>query len=172
MSNTKGNHIINLIENQPLTELSETELATVRDHSNECSACRQAFEAAQISMLLLKEGSPTVFEPSPFFQTRVMAAVRERQAGSPAWSWSRIWNATGALASSMVASVAMLVVLTFVIPGTQTTTGSLQSSSPNDGYSAEEVILSDSDLNASHLDTQTSDGQVLNALYDDDDGEK
>ena len=169
MSDIKGKHIISLIESRPLTDMSETDLATVRAHSGVCSSCKRAFEAAQISVLLLKEGSPETFAPPPFFHTRVLTALRERQAASEPWAWSRIWKATGALAASMVATVAALVVLTFALPGTQTNTGSVQLSSANSAYSAEEVILNGGDLNANQLDAQTSDGQVLTTLYETDD---
>jgi hypothetical protein len=168
MSEIERNHILGLIESQPLADMSETDLATVRAHSDICSSCKRAFEAAQISALLLKEGSPETFEPPPFFQTRVLAALRERQTASEPWAWSRIWKATGALASSMIATVAALAVLTFVIPGTQTNTGSVQLTSANSAYSEEEAILNEGELNANQLDIQTSDGQVLNALYETD----
>jgi hypothetical protein len=172
MSKTNNEHVISLIESGPLDELSETDLAKVRAHCEICSACKQAFEASHISMLLLKEGSPEIFEPSPFFQTRVLAAWRERQATSEPWAWSRLWKATGALASSMVATVAALAVLTFVLPGNQISTVSLQPAA-NSEYSAEEIILNEGDLNANALDAGASDGQVLNALYEmDDDTEK
>jgi hypothetical protein len=168
----KTDHIISLIESRPLTEMSETDVARVRAHSDVCPACQQGFAAAQISLLLLKEGAPEVFEPQPFFQTRVLATLRERQAASEPWAWSRIWKATGALASSMVATVAALAVLTFVLPGNSTSTVSVQGPSTS-AYSAEEVILNESDLNANALDAGASDGQVLNALYEtDDDTEK
>lgn len=169
MSEVKKDHIISVIESRSLTEMSEAELAKVQAHSNVCSSCKRALEAAQISALLLKEGSPESFEPPPFFHSKVLAALRERQAESQNWAWSRLWKATGALASSMVATVATLAILTLVIPGTQTSTDSLQLSSANSGYSAEEVILNEGESSANQSNIQTPDGQVLTALYDADD---
>jgi hypothetical protein len=154
----KDKHIINLLESAPLAELSETDLSEVRLHAGECAGCRQAFEAAQIASLLLKERSAETFEPSPFFHTRVMATLRERQATNEQWAWSRMWRSAGALASSMVATVAALAVLTFVIPAQVSTVS--QETSALSAFSAEEVIL-----NHGESDDQVSDGQVLTTLY-------
>jgi anti-sigma-K factor RskA len=155
----KDKHIINLLETAPLADLSESDLSEVRAHAGECVGCRQAFEAAQIAVLLLKERAAETFEPSPFFHTRVMAALRERQTANDQWAWSRLWRSAGALASSMVATVAALAVLTFVIPG-QITTITPETSALS-AYSVEEVILNHRDY-----DDQVSDGQILSTLYD------
>jgi anti-sigma-K factor RskA len=154
----KDKHIINLLESTSLAELSESDLSEVRAHADECAGCNQAFEAAQIAALLLKERAAETFEPSPFFHTRVMATLRERQAANEQWAWSRMWRAAGALASSMAATVAALAVLTFVIPGQTTVTPETSALS---AYSAEEVIL-----NRGDSDDQFSDSQVLTTLYD------
>ena len=154
----KDKHIINLLESAPLAALSESDLSEIRTHAIECAGCHQAFEAAQIATLLLKERVAETFEPSPFFQTRVMATLRERQTTNDQWAWSRMWRSAGALASSMVASVAVLAVLTFVIPGQTTVTPDTSALS---AYSAEEVILNHGDS-----DDQVSDVQVLTALYE------
>lgn len=154
----KDKHIINLLESAPLGELSESDLSEVRTHAGECAGCHQAFEAAQIAALLLKERAAETFEPSPFFHTRVLAALRERQTANEQWAWSRMWRAAGALASSMAATVAALAVLTFVIPG-QVSTVTTETTALS-AYSAEEVIL-----NHGEADDQFSDGQVLTTLY-------
>ena len=154
----RDDHIINLIENTSLASLSENDLTAIRAHTDHCSDCRQAFQAAQVSALLLKERALAEFEPSPFFQTRVMATWRERQAASE-WGWSRMWRAAGALASSMVATVAALAVLTFAIPATQVVSGTQASAAPH-GYSAEELILDQT----AQLEDE-SDGQLLTTIY-------
>ena len=156
----KDKHIINILESAPLASLSENDLAEIRAHVGDCAGCWQAFEAAQIAALLLKERAAETFEPSPFFHTRVLASLRERQATNEQWAWSRMWRAAGALASSMVATVAALAVLTFVIPG-QVSTGTPEMTSLS-AYSAEEVILDYSEV----ADAQVSDGQVLRTLYE------
>ncbi len=153
-------HIISLIESNGLSALSESELSAIRAHNGDCSDCRRAFEVAQISVLLLKERLAEPFEPSPFFQTRVMAHLRERQIANESWAWGRMWRAAGALASSMVATVAALAILTFVVPGTQSNSGTSEMTALNT-YSAEEVLLDQSGT----TDDQVSDGQVLTTLY-------
>ena len=109
-----SDHIISLIENAPVASLSPSDLITIRRHTDDCVDCRQAFEAAQISMLLLRERAAETFEPSPFFHTKVLASLRERQTSGGQWAWSRVWGAAGALASSMVLTVAALAALTFI----------------------------------------------------------
>jgi anti-sigma-K factor RskA len=152
----KDEHIISLIEDAPFASLSESELTAIGSHTDHCSDCRRAFQAAQVSAVLLKEHAAAAFEPSPFFHTRVMATLRERQTAN-SWSWSRLWRSAGALASSMVATVAALAVLTFAIPGTQV--AGTQASYSN-GYSAEEVIL-----DQTSQPEEESDGQLLTTIY-------
>ncbi|MDQ3473720.1 MAG: hypothetical protein M3447_08285 [Acidobacteriota bacterium] len=156
----KDQHIISLIENTSFGSISESDLETIRAHAAVCDACESAFAAARLASVMLQERTAETFAPSPFFQTRVMAHLRERQAENT-WSWDRIWRATGALASSMVASVAALAVLTFVIPDSSTT-GELVNASTRNTYSVEEVILNPGDS----LD-EVSDGHILTTLYDD-----
>ncbi len=154
----KSNHIISLLEDKPLGSLSESELATVKAHVGQCAACLRAYRSAEISTLLLKEHAAHEFEPSHFFATRVLARVREQQAANEGWAFTRLWRATGALVSSMAASVAALAVLTLVIPaepGTQQTAGSVAGL-----YSVEEVLAQDN-----LLDSELTDAQVLNTLY-------
>ena len=152
----KDKHIINLLESAPLSELSESDLSEIRAHADDCEGCRQAFDAAQIAALLLKERAAETFEPTPFFHTRVLAALRERQTTNE-WAWSRMWRAAGALASSMAVTVAALAALTFVMPG-QTVAPETTALS---AYSPEEVIL-----NRGDSDDQVSDAQVLTTLYE------
>lgn len=155
----KDRHIISLIENTPFASLTENDLNVISVHVAECFDCGQAFQAAQVSSELLKERATAEFEPSPFFQTRVMAMWRERQATSGLWSLSRLWRSAGALASSMVATVAALAVLTMVIPANEVASTSLQSRSLS-SYTAEEVLLDQT----AQLE-EDSDGVLLTSIY-------
>jgi hypothetical protein len=159
----RDEHIINIIENAPLSSLSESDMAKIRAHTESCTECSRAIEAAQISALLLLEREALTFEPSPFFQTRVLAALRERQAANETFSFKRLWKATGALVSSMAATVAALVVLTLFAPGSQPAAGT-QAQASAYSYSAEEVIFNQDEL----PEDQMSYGQVLTALYEAD----
>lgn len=152
-------HIIDLIENTPLSDIPDSDLARVRAHAGVCESCNQAWQATRIAALLLQERAAATFEPTPFFQTRVLAALREQQNSQ--WSWANIWRATGALASSMVATVAAVAVLSFVIPSTPAETDLTLA---NNTYSAEEVILNQNEVADTQKD-QVSDAQVLTTLY-------
>lgn len=156
----RNNHIISLIESAPLASLSDSDLSTIREHTPGCLDCRRAFEAAQISMFLLRERAAETFEPSPFFHTRVLATLRERETAGGLWAWSKVWRAAGALASSMVATVAALAVLTFAIPAGQTVTLSQEMTAVN-AYSAEDVLLDQGEA----FNDQVSEDQIFNTLY-------
>jgi anti-sigma-K factor RskA len=160
----KDEHVISILESRPLAALDESDFAQIRAHALVCESCRKAYEAAQVSALLLKARADEAFEPSPFFQTRVLAALRERQAANQTWAWSRLWRTAGGLASSMVATVATLAILTFVIPGTQTAESQNPAPSAN-AYSTEAVVLAEN----AGPDDQLSDSDVLATLYDADD---
>ena len=156
----KEKHIIDILENSPLASLSESELNTIRAHAESCPACRHAYEAARLSTLLIKERAAETIEASPFFQTRVLAALREKQNNVPVLS--RLWKLAGALVSSMALTTAALAALSFLAPGagtgtTQETTAAL---SP---YSAEAVVF-----NQDQSDDQMTDEQVLSAIYTDE----
>ncbi len=153
----KDKHIISLIDEVPASGLSESNMNVIKAHIDRCLDCREAFQAAQLSGILLHERAAAEFEPSPFFQTRVMATLRERQAASETWAWSRLWRAAGALASSMVATVVALAVLTFAIPGNQVVS---QAGSATHAYSAEELIL-----DATAQVEEESDSQLLTTIY-------
>jgi hypothetical protein len=155
----KEKHIIEILENAPLASLTESELLTVRSHAESCLACRRAYEAAQLSTLLIKERVAETIEPSPFFQTRVLAALREQQASNKVPVLSRLWKSAGALVSSMAVTTAALAALSFLAPGAGTGTTQEAALSP---YSAEAVVF-----NQDQGDDLT-DEQVLSAIYADE----
>ena len=161
----RDNHITDILDNRPFGELSDSELRTIRAHTANCGECANAFAAAQLSSLLVREriseAAENAASANPFFQTRVLAAWREQQASCSAWSFRRIWNASGAIIASMAATTAALAVLTFVVPSTEATDQSTAALVP---YSAETVVL-DQDQN----DNQLTNDQAINAIYADDD---
>jgi len=158
----KQNHIIELLESGPLSSLTESDLRAIGTHTEICPECHQAYEAARISTLLVKERASETMEPSPFFQTRVLAALREQQANNKVPAIWRLWKTAGALVSSMALTTAALAVLSFVVPGagtvtTQNTTAEL---SP---YSAEAIVFSQA-----QNDDQMTDEQVLSLIYEEE----
>lgn len=158
----KDQHIIGMIEGGPLARLSEGELGVVRAHAAGCAECRRAFEAARVSDALLREGAAETFEPSPFFQTRVLAALRERRAEEEAPALRRLWRAAGALVSSMAATVALLAVFTVVAPnfGLAPADDEAVAAAAPDPYSAE-ALFAPSETADAELDYD----QVFNVVY-------
>ena len=75
----KDKHITEVLDNAALATLSPSELEEIRAHAQDCKPCGSAFAAAQLTALVMKERAQVVIEPSPFFQTRVIAALREQQ---------------------------------------------------------------------------------------------
>ena len=159
----KDKHITELIESVPFGSISAEQLNFVSTHVKSCESCRSAFEAAQVADVLLKERARVVIEPSPFFQTKVLAALRERQVENvPALL--RLWRSAGALVSSMAMTTVALAALSFLVPGPAVPT---QETLAVNSYSAEGVIL---EQNAS--DEQLTDEQVLNTIYAEEDEAK
>jgi hypothetical protein len=152
-------HIIEILDNAPLSSLSAEELKFVQAHSQSCATCASAYRMAVLSNVVIKARAQTVVEPSPFFQTKVMAAWRERQAAENTPALFRLWKSAGALVSSMAVTTAALAALSFMVPVP------LANSSDEtvSAYSAESVILDQG------ADDQMSYEQVLSAIYVDDD---
>jgi len=160
----RDEHVIDILESAPLAQLGERELSAVRAHADRCARCGRAYEAAQISSLLVRGRAAEAFEPSPFFQTRVLAALRERQAALPeVLSLGRLWRAAGALVSSMATAVVLLAGLTLfgLMPPADATQ---QAASAADPYSAEAVLFEQAEL----ADEEINYGQVFSTIYESD----
>lgn len=153
----KDKHIIEVLDNAALASLPASELSDIRAHAHECKPCGDAFAAAQVSAVVMRERAQAIIEPSPFFQTRVMAALREQQAAESVPALWRLWRSSRALVSSMALSTVALAVLSFMISAPATTALDQTASA----LSAESVIL------GQETDELTYE-QVLNAIYTDD----
>jgi hypothetical protein len=157
----KNNHIIEVIDTVSVASLSSSELDEVKAHARECAPCRSAFEAAQLCASVLKERAQVTIEPSPFFQTRVLAAWRERQTVDTVPTFVRLWKSASALVSAMTVATLALAVVSFVSPEQATAVPEQTVSA----YSAESVIFDQGD-------EQLSYEQVLNAIYEEEDEAK
>jgi len=155
-------HITELLDNVALASLSPTELDEMRAHARDCEPCSSAFAAAQLSAQIMKERAQVVIEPSPFFQTRVMAALREQQEVESVPAFLRLWKSARALVSSMALTTAALAALSFMISAPATNALDQTASA----YSAESVVFDESG------DDQLTYDQVLNAIYTDDEDNK
>lgn len=154
----KDKHIIEVLDNASIASLSESELSEVQAHARDCVSCRDAYEAAQLSALVLRSRTEVTIEPSPFFQTRVMAALREQNAVESVPAMLRLWKSARALVSSMAVTTAALAAFSFLSPAPVTNVVDQTASV----YSAESVIL------GQNTDDQMSYEQVLNAIYEED----
>jgi len=157
-SNQMNKHITEILDRTSIAALSESDLNEVRAHVLECMACRDAYEAARLSAVVLQNRAQVVIEPSPFFQTRVMAALREQQAVESVPAMLRLWRSAKALVSTMAVTTAALALVSFMQPS-QTTPAIDQTAS---AYSEYSVIMDQG------ADDQMSYEQVLSTIYDDD----
>jgi len=155
----KDKHIIEVLDNASIKSLSETQVNEIQAHARECVSCRDAYDAARLSAVVLQGRAQAAIEPSPFFQTRVMAAWREQQAVESVPAIWRLWNSAKVLVSTMAVTTAALAVVSFMAPAS--TTPLLDQSLS--AYSAESVIMGQSS------DDQMSYEQVLSTIYEDDD---
>ncbi|HEX8145769.1 MAG TPA: hypothetical protein VF591_01095 [Pyrinomonadaceae bacterium] len=153
----RDEHIRKLLDEAPPASLGEAELSAVRAHVETCDDCRRAFDAARLSSQMLKARAAETFEPPPFFQTRVLAALRERRAAEEErWTLGRLWKSAGLLVSSMAATVAALAVFTLVAPREQ---ANPQEPASGGTYTAEAVIFDEAGEEPLTYD------QVLTSLY-------
>lgn len=162
----RDEHVTEILEGAPLASLGEAELVRVRAHVVVCEPCRHAYEAARVAAALLRVRAAEVHEPSPFFQTRVLAALRERREEAPALV--RLWRAAGSLAASMAASVAVLAVLTFAVPTLYTLPpdGPETAGANAEPYTVESVLIASDDGAPEQLNYE----QVLSTVYGGEEG--
>ena len=153
----KDKHITEILDNTSFANLSEFELNEVRIHVKDCASCRDAYEAARLSAVIIKSRTQVTIEPSPFFQTRVMAALREQQAVDSVPAMFRLWKSARALVSSMAVTTAALALLSFVLPGPAVADEQTVSA-----YSVESVLMDQGNDELSYE-------QVLSTIYDDED---
>src|SRR5262250_1794413 len=106
----KAEHVIDLLDRNSIGALSETQLSAIRIHVDGCEYCRQAYEATTVSATLLRSRAVEEVEAPVFFETRVMARLREARAGS-AVPLSALWKAAGAVVSAFVAMIVVLLAL-------------------------------------------------------------
>jgi hypothetical protein len=107
----KNDHIISLLEEKNIRSLSEAEARVIESHARACANCSDAYRAARLSEQLLRARMSESVEPSPFFKTRVLAAMREGRAAAEPAALARMWRAAWAMVSTMVAIVAILFTL-------------------------------------------------------------
>jgi anti-sigma factor RsiW len=157
-------HIITLLEEQPVSRLRADELAAIESHIAACSDCLRAYAAARISESLIEARAAESHEVSPFFKTRVMAAIRDQRLSPEPAVWLRIWRAAGALVLAMATLVVVLVGLT-VFTYAPDAPLSPEAITSQNIYSPDDVVLGQDDV------TEETYDQVLGTMYDSEDGD-
>ena len=150
----KDRHIIEVVDSVAFASLSQIELEEMKAHTRACASCRSAFDAAQLSSLVIKQRAQVTIEPSPFFHTKVLAALREQQqAADNMPAFMRLWKSASALVSSMAVVTLILGVMTFVAPEPATAVETAVS------LDAAEAVIFDQG------DEQLTYEQVLSTIY-------
>jgi predicted anti-sigma-YlaC factor YlaD len=162
------NHITRLLEEKPFACLSGDETDLIEYHVRQCSACRGEYEAARFSAALLKERAAEATEVAPFFKTRVMAAIRERQLSTDGSALLRMWRAARAVVSVMATVVAILMTLTIFSQNGEPQVGSAEAGENASIYSPEYVLLEEGDSEGEGLKYD----QVLATMYDGGDADE
>ena len=153
----KDRHILEIIDERRFGELEGDELKTVQTHTADCSDCRQAFEAARISsvMLAARAEIPAV-QPSAFFQSKVLNAIREKQnLRQPIAAFRRWWQISYPLVCSMLFIVITLALLTVIAPKSNNN----QAVSTYNLYSTDSVILNQ------NMPRSLTNEQALEVIY-------
>ena len=161
----KESHIITIIEQRCVSGLCETEIAEIEVHIADCTDCRRAYRAAQISDRLVRARVAETIEASPFFNTRVMAALRERELSPELPALLRMWKAAGALVSAMAAVVVILIGLTIFGTGTDTQSQMTEMAVSQSMFSPEYVVFEQGE----GADDSLAYDQVLTTVYDSED---
>jgi hypothetical protein len=160
----KNEHILDILDEKSFADFDEAEMSFIKAHAAQCVDCFQAFEAARISSVLLKTHAAESFEPSPFFQARVMANLREKQAKiNPFAALTRLWKASASLVVMMITMVVALIALTIFAPNLNSSSAGNISSFDN--YSTDMVIM-----NERLPGREPTNEQVFQIIYASDNG--
>lgn len=150
----KDEHILDILDN----DLKAINSVSVQAHAAHCESCRRAIDAARISSALFQTPLDETFAPSPFFQTKVLNALHQRQnLRKPLAAFWRWWQASAVLVAVMIMMVVSLIALSIFAPaaGNETAVGA------NDNpYSAEAVLMNQK--SRSNLTTE----QTLEIIYE------
>ena len=153
-----------MIEEKPPRALGKDEVLIIESHIADCSNCRHAYEAAQVSEALIRARADETIAPSPFFKTRVMSAIRQNQLSPEPPAILKMWRAAGALVSALTALVAILIGVTFYVSSNNTP-------SQLDGPVASGNLYSVEYLEFERADDGATNDQVLGTIYDSEGGD-
>ncbi|MEW6729888.1 MAG: hypothetical protein AB1489_01000 [Acidobacteriota bacterium] len=152
-------HVLRLITEKGINGLSESELALIQTHTEECRECLRAYQAARLMATILKARVNETVESTPFFHTRVMATLRERHSNEETTIFYRLWRMVWPTVSAMLAVIIALLIGNFILRFQASP--SEQSYTP-DSYTVETLILEEGDATASE---QINDNEVFSAVF-------
>lgn len=155
----KSKHITKILDETAFKDLSREQIAEINGHTENCARCRTAFQAARVSSALLENRVAEVFEPSPFFETRVLAALREKQiVAKPIAAFWRWWQASSIVVFPILLVVMTLMALTVFAPQ-QPAQATIA-----DDVSTEQIIFPGSEFNR-----ELTTSQALQIIYEQND---
>jgi hypothetical protein len=133
--------------------------AAVLAHCQSCAECRRWFDSAAVARSLVKIRASHEFEPSPFFKTRVLAAIRDRGPITTLWSAEKMWRSTRIIVASMCALVVILLALNLFAPRPIDGATAVDT---RGGYAVERIVMDD---NSNAPDENLTSGQVLDTVF-------
>jgi predicted anti-sigma-YlaC factor YlaD len=132
----------------------------VLKHCQGCVECRRLLDSAAVAASLIRARASQDYEPSPFFKTRVLAAIRDRGAVTTLWSPEKMWKSTRTIVASMFALVIILLTLNLFAPKTVDENASVDTA--RSGFSVERIVMDDS---GAAPDENITSGQVLDTVF-------
>ena len=137
----KSKHITEILNENRFADLNETDLAAVNFHIKDCPSCEKSFRAAKFSSSLLKtRASLESPAPTPFFQAKVLNALRAKQnLQKPIEAFRRWWQASAAMVGFMVVTALCLVGASLIAPSASSEEA--QTGTNFNLYSTDSVIL-------------------------------
>jgi hypothetical protein len=136
------------------------QMSEVRLHADGCQDCRFIYQNWLVADGLIKSRAAETLEPSPFLETRIIAAIREaRDRARPAFL-ATMWQKAGLVLTSIVALVVILVSLNLLTG--QTTVVTVAQDVSSGSYSTEQVVMGDP---GSALDDSVTNSQVADTVF-------
>ena len=154
----RDQHSKTLLAETPVSRLSGEQVAAIEAHVSGCDECRRAYEAARLSQALVRARATESVEAPPFFQTKVMAAIREQRLAAEMPGILRLWKAAGSWVSAM--AVILMLMAGMSIFGNGDAPETTEFVSP---YSLENVVAGAYEV----ADLAIPYDQVLEAVYED-----
>lgn len=115
----KNEHVLDLLDTSALRNIASGDLQAIKLHVAECAGCKHAFDAAVVSAALLEAriSESESAEPSPFFNVKVMNAIRAKaNVRQPIAAFQKWWQASFSMVSIMLIAVFGLATLAMLVP--------------------------------------------------------